>query len=103
MSGFSFCPKCGNKIQTGSKFCSECGNNFESSVINGQNTNKVNNIKRNKVVNSNHKGINKSKRGNRNKIFIFLLAAAIIIGIIRYFASQPSKEGNIIDNQPKIS
>lgn len=103
MSNILFCPDCGNKIQPHSSFCSGCGRRIESEQLD-KSKNKMNyaasnnNIKRNRILNSGHT----AKRKTHNGLYASVITI-IIVGVIWYFAAQPSKEEKIIDKQPKVT
>lgn len=93
MSEINYCPQCGNKINGQEKFCPSCGHKIYNEQIVTRNTN---NSKREKVLNQRS---SVSKKGFITAGVIVLFVSALIF----YINAKPSKEEEVISQQPKIT
>lgn len=88
-----FCPSCGNKIIDNAKFCNKCGEKISDSYT--------------KIVSENIKEkrdiVGSAKKSSSSKLlFNVVLFVLFVSSIFYYFATDRTKEEEIIDNQPQI-
>lgn len=93
MEVIKFCPECGIKLSTALKYCPDCGHKLEGIV---ESTNSFPKNKRDKVLSG-------SGNSKWKKHYFALITLVFIAVIIYYLQGKSSKEGNIIENQPKVS
>ncbi|MDF1612286.1 DUF2318 domain-containing protein [Stygiobacter electus] len=91
MSIINFCPHCGIRIQEEGNFCPKCG-----SMLNelSNKTFRANNNKKERVL--------KSSSAKNKNIYWVIVGTVVILFMIIYYSTQPTKEYKIIKEQPKV-
>jgi len=88
-----FCPSCGSKIIDNAKFCSKCGKGISDSYTRTASDN----IEEKRNIVGSKKSISTPKL--LFNIFLIILFSG---SILYYFATDKTKEEEIIDNQPQV-
>lgn len=91
MTQINYCPHCGKHISELGKFCPECGSSLNEKK--GE-ANRTANSKRERVLN------NKTKKSKNS--YLAVASVAVLVLIIIFYSSQPSKEYKVIKEQPKV-
>lgn len=87
MAKILYCPNCGNKLIEAAIYCPNCGNKVSGNKSNS---------KKERVINyrNNH---------GKNNLYIVVILIIFVGAIFYYIKSQPSKELEIIEKQPKVA
>ncbi len=87
-----FCPNCGNKLESNIKFCNECGTKVSGSI----DPKSTENIEEKRTI------VETDNQSSSKFIFNIIIALIFAGSIFYYFASNKTKEEEIIDNQPQV-
>jgi len=87
MAKILYCPNCGHKLIEAAIYCPNCG-----SKVSGNKSHS----KKERVIN------HKNNRG-KNNLYIVVILIIFVGAIFYYLKSQPSKELEIIEKQPKVA
>lgn len=91
MTHINFCPHCGKRIQEAKNFCPHCG-----SIIN------KNDEAINKTVSNKKERVLKDNSNKGKNVYWLAASLAVLVIIIIYYSSQPTKEYKVIKEQPQV-
>lgn len=87
MSTIFYCPKCGHKLINNVVYCPNCGNK----------------INRGKSQTKKERVIHNKAKASKSNLYIAAILILFVGAIFFYLKSEPSKELEIIEKQPKVT